>query len=174
MLSTLVVASTTWRAGARPGDAVLRTLAALVPAAVDGVVRDVALLGIGADDAILGIAEEAGCSTVTDADFAGALAKGAAAARGPWLLVLRAGAMPTRGFGEEVAAEIDAAGRARRSLILREACGALRGLWGVLLPVAGVILRRDALIGASCRTFADVARLARPSRDLRTRVAVLT
>jgi rSAM/selenodomain-associated transferase 2 len=67
------------------------TLAALVPAAMSGLVRQVIVADGGSADATLAIAEDAGCDIVpADRGRGVQLAAGAAAARGPWLLFLHA------------------------------------------------------------------------------------
>ena len=66
-------------------------LTALVPAAMQGLVREVVIADGGSADATLEIAEETGARVVTGAAGRGAqLAAGCAEAKGPWLLVLHA------------------------------------------------------------------------------------
>lgn len=72
-----------------PGEALAPTLAALVPAAVANLVREVVLADAGSTDDTLAIAEDAGATVVPAGDDP--LAAGCAAARGPWLLLLRPG-----------------------------------------------------------------------------------
>ncbi len=68
-----------------------RTLAPLVPAAVDGLVREVVVADGGSADETLEIAEDAGARLVTSEAGRGAqLVAGCAAAKGEWLLVLHA------------------------------------------------------------------------------------
>jgi rSAM/selenodomain-associated transferase 2 len=68
-----------------------RTLAALVPAAADGLVRDVVVSDGGSTDATLAIADDAGSTIVEGPKGRGRqLIAGAAAARAPWLLFLHA------------------------------------------------------------------------------------
>jgi len=67
------------------------TLAALVPAAVAGLVRDVVIADGGSTDATLAIADAAGCAVVEAPKGRGAqLAAGAGAAKCGWLLFLHA------------------------------------------------------------------------------------
>jgi glycosyltransferase involved in cell wall biosynthesis len=73
------------------------TLAALTPPAIDGFVREVIVADVGSTDATLAIAEEAGARIVA-AKGAGALGEGCAAARQPWLLLLKAGTRPQAGW----------------------------------------------------------------------------
>ena len=69
-------------------EALARTLAALVGAAAEGVVRDVAVVVTGsAPPAIATIIDAFGCQAVS-----GGLAEAIRVARGPWLLVLPVGA----------------------------------------------------------------------------------
>ena len=167
MLSTIVVTSSapaTGRAGA-----LMRTLAALVPATVEGVVRDVTLLQVGDTASLAGIADEAGCQVVEEGDFPAALARGVAGARSPWIFVVKAGTVPSRLFGEEAAYALEGGLGASRALLLREQpTGVLARWFPSLAPVVGVILPRDRLSRASCTGFADVVRRARPARTLPT------
>ena len=74
------------------------TLAALTPPAIDGFVREVIVADAGSTDATLAIAEEAGARIVTAKVAAGALGEGCAAARQPWLLLLKPGTRPQAGW----------------------------------------------------------------------------
>ena len=73
------------------------TLAALTAPAIDGFVREVIVADAGSTDATLAIAEEAGARIVR-ANGAAALGEGCAAARQPWLLLLKAGTRPQAGW----------------------------------------------------------------------------
>ena len=71
------------------------TLAALVPGATAGIVREVIVADAGSSDATAMIADSAGCRIeVTAAPLGQRLRQAAASARGPWLLFLRPGAVP--------------------------------------------------------------------------------
>src|ERR1700730_17502863 len=78
------------------------TLAALVPGAAAGVVREVFLVDRTSNGVIERVADVAGCRFLAfDGSHAAALAAGAARARGPWLMFLRAGAVLDTGWIEE-------------------------------------------------------------------------
>jgi hypothetical protein len=73
----------------------LPTLAALVPGASAGLVREVLIADAGSRDATAGVADAAGCDLLVSAGTRGARLKAAAAtARAPWLLFLRPGIVP--------------------------------------------------------------------------------
>ncbi len=86
-------------------------LAALVPAAVDGLVREVICADGGSGDATAAICEDAGARMV-----AGGLAAAAAAARSDWVLVLPVELHLAPDWAETVAAHL---ARGRRPAVLR-------------------------------------------------------
>ena len=90
------------------------TLGALVPAAVDGLVREVIVADGGSTDATLAIADDAGARVApAEQDLGRRLATGCAAAKNDWLLILLPGVRLERGW--EAAAEThlaDGAGKA--------------------------------------------------------------
>jgi len=78
------------------------TLAALVPGAAAGVVREVLLVDRSDTDVIERVADVAGCRFLpTKGTRVEALAAGARHARGPWLMFLHAGAVLDSGWIEE-------------------------------------------------------------------------
>jgi hypothetical protein len=78
------------------------TLAALVPGAAAGVVREVLLVDRGGTNTIERVADVAGCRFLAfKGTRAAALAAGARQARGPWLMFLHAGAVLDSGWIEE-------------------------------------------------------------------------
>jgi rSAM/selenodomain-associated transferase 2 len=84
------------------------TLTALVPAVVDGLVRDVIIVDGGSSDRTLNIAEAAGATVIRSPAGRGRqLIAGAAAARGPWLLFLHADTILEAGWEREAAAFIE-------------------------------------------------------------------
>lgn len=78
-------------------DTLARTLAALVPGVVEGVIKEVIVVDGGSDDATLEIAESTGCRIIPgDAARGLQLWQGCRAARGDWLLILH----PDSALGE--------------------------------------------------------------------------
>ena len=81
------------------GPALALTLEALVPAALEGLVREVVAADGGSTDATLAILDDAGARVLRLGANRGAqLAAGCQAARGPWLLALHADTRPERGW----------------------------------------------------------------------------
>ena len=128
------------------------TLAALTPPAIDGFVREVIVADAGSTDTTLAIAEEAG-ARIVGAKAAGALGEGCAAARQPWLLLLKAGTRPQAGWEQAAWRHINdhsdsagffrlslkAGGPGARAAEIRAALGAsllglLRAEQGLLIP----------------------------------------
>ena len=80
------------------------TLAALVPGAAAGVVREVLLVDRAKTGVIERVADVAGCRFLPfEGSRAAALAAGARQARAPWLMFLHAGAVLDSGWIEETA-----------------------------------------------------------------------
>jgi glycosyltransferase involved in cell wall biosynthesis len=78
------------------------TLAALVPGATAGIVREVIVADAGSSDATAMIADSAGCRIeVMPAPLGQRLRQAAASARAPWLLILQPGAVPDWTWTEE-------------------------------------------------------------------------
>src|SRR5262245_21522588 len=75
------------------------TLSALVPAAAAGLLAEVVVADAGSQDATAEVADIAGCRFESSTETLGLRLKAAAAAvRSPWLLFLRAGAVPQPGW----------------------------------------------------------------------------
>jgi glycosyltransferase involved in cell wall biosynthesis len=91
-----------------------QTLASLVPAAVDGLVREVILADAGSVDDTLAIADDAGARVMPCAGPAEErLLEGCKAARADWLLILEASAPAPNGWEDAAGRHIERhAGRA--------------------------------------------------------------
>jgi hypothetical protein len=82
--------------------ALLASLTALVPGALEGVVREVIVADAGSCDGTAKVADAAGARfAVTPGPLGARLKASAATARGPWLLFLRPGVVPDATFVEE-------------------------------------------------------------------------
>src|SRR5439155_3261161 len=96
------------------------SLAALVPGAATGLVREVLLVDRGGSGVIERVADVAGCRFLPfQGSRAAALAAGARQARSPWLMFLHAGAVLDSGWIEETTQFIQGVsvgGRARAGI----------------------------------------------------------
>lgn len=79
-------------------EALARTLASLVGAVVEGVVRDVVVCDLGSTDQTRYVAEHAGCNLIAT----GGITAGIAAAKGDWLLIVEPGARLLEGWTEQL------------------------------------------------------------------------
>jgi hypothetical protein len=101
---------------------VVATLAALVPGAAAGVVREVVLVDRAGSDDIARVADVAGCHFLKfEGSRAAAMATGARQTRGPWLMFLQAGAVLDHSW-------IDEAGQFMQSVAMsgRQRAGVFR------------------------------------------------
>lgn len=121
-----------------------RTLASLVGAAVEGVVRDVTVCDGGSTDQTKRVAEHAGCHFIAD----GVFPKVISVARGEWLLLLEPGGRPVEGWTESVLDHV--ASRQGPACLTESAQGRfplLSRLFGVRRALApGLILRKEDAI----------------------------
>lgn len=93
----------------------VQTLAALVPAALDGLIREVIVVDGGSGDRTRQIADEAGAVILTRSGGRGRqLAAGGRKARFPWLLFLHADTVLEAGWERETAAFMEAVDSGRR------------------------------------------------------------
>jgi rSAM/selenodomain-associated transferase 2 len=103
--------------------ALRRTLAALVPAAIEGLVGEVLVVDGGSQDNTCELADAAGARVLIDAGGRGPqLAAGAAAARHPWLLFLHADTELEAGWEKDARCFIEGVEQGLR----REAAAAFR------------------------------------------------
>jgi hypothetical protein len=158
--------------------ALLPTLTALVPGAVDGVVREVIVADADSQDASAALAEGAGCRVLTSAATRGVRLKAAAAvAQARWLLFLQPGTVPdatwiadVRRFVEEAelrrrdesSAAVFRAGSATFRPTLIEAIALLRAALGARpTPSQGLVIAKT--LYDACGGHRD---LEEPERDL--------
>ncbi len=165
MLSVIILC------GQATPEAIVRTLAPLVEAAVKGVVRDVVLAGLPAHQLEI-IADHAGCAFVEARSEAEALAGSLAVARGDALMFLQAGHIPESGFFEEVE-DLLAVGlpQGRRARLLRAAPEKfLERLFPQLAPNVGLIAARSACEAAKISSFRHLCVVTRGRDPLRRRM----
>jgi rSAM/selenodomain-associated transferase 2 len=124
-----------------------QTLAALVPAVVEGVVREAIVVDGGSTDETRAIAEAAGTRLIEAERGRGAqLEAGASAARGDWLLFLHADTVLDPGWAEEAQGFIERVESRRR----QEAAAAFR----FALDDDGTMPRLvERLVALRCRLF---------------------
>lgn len=80
----------------------VRTLAALIPAVVEGVVLDAIIINVDGSEEVVEIAKAAGATCVPDGDIGAAIGE----ARGDWLMCLEPGARPEGEWFEVVSADL--------------------------------------------------------------------
>src|SRR5262245_7747626 len=122
------------------------TLAALVPGAIAGIVREVIVADAGSTDATAKVADIAGCRFETMAAPLGERLKSAAAlARAPWLLFLQPGVAPEAGWIDEAARFVeraDAAGAARAAVFRPAAASERSAIAEAIALIAGALIGR--------------------------------
>lgn len=88
-------------------DTLARSLSALVPGVVEGLIKEVVVVDGGSDDATLEIADSTGCTIIHgDAERGLQLWQGCRAARGDWLLILHPDSQLGDGWMDQVQAHI--------------------------------------------------------------------
>ena len=118
------------------GETLGQTLASLVPAAVDGLVREVILADAGSTDDTLAIAEDAGARVVQGEGAAEArLREGCKAGRAEWLLILEASTSAPHGWEAAARRHIERHGG-------RAACWGRGGLAPFATPAKALLVPR--------------------------------
>ena len=127
--------------------ALVPTLAALVPGATAGIVREVIVADGGSRDKTEEVADIAGCRFLVSTVPVGARLKAAAdEARGDWLMFLRAGAVPDATWIDEAIAFVEKTGADARAAVFATEAGLAATLRrAFFLPTArqGLILRKS-------------------------------
>lgn len=116
------------------------SLAALVPGAVEGLVREVLVIDRGSTDGSWKVADAAGCTFLKDGDVRSALS----AARSSWIFLMEPGARPLSGWIDRFNDHMTISRSAARlspaadhgPRLLERLRGARQGLrYGVLMPL---------------------------------------
>ncbi|MBO9710439.1 MAG: glycosyltransferase [Caulobacter sp.] len=122
--------------------ALVQVLTVLVPAAVDGLVKEVLFADAGSTDATLAIAEDSGARVISaPGDVSAQLTAGCAEARGTWMLVLGEALALPDGWRTPVEAHL-AGGGGQPAVITAP------GLFGFPGRPQAVLARREAVDAA--------------------------
>ena len=168
MLSALILATDAKDAPVA-ADALVRTLAALVPAAIEGLIRDLTISGLAGCD-LASIADHAGCEMAESLAPSDVLANGLKLVRGPNVFVLRAGHAPEAGFIEELGDVLNRSGAGERGALMRQKPETfLPTLIPALSPVIGLMSSREKMLRAQARDFARLVSQVKPQITLRAR-----
>lgn len=172
---SVIVLSPSLRVGSlaeRAPEAVARSLAALVRAAMDGFVRDVAIVG-PAGDKLAELADHAGCAFIEAAFARDGLPIAIGQMRAEVVLVLEGGYAPQNGFDDE-AADLMLDSGAFRGALLRHAPNSLATrLAPALSQPVGVLTLRQAATAAKPQDLADLIRRLKIRRTLNVRAQKL-
>ncbi len=153
---------------ARAPEAVARSLGALVRAAVEGVLRDVAIVGPAADD-LATLADHAGCAFIETSSSRDGLSRAFAQMRAEIAFVLEGGYAPPSGFIEEVGDLLREAEPFQGALLrLQPHNLATRLAPGLARPV-GALVVRATVNKTSPRDLDDIIRRAKIRRALNVR-----
>lgn len=179
MLTGIVIITPQNVPGSDVPRALVRSLSALVSAAVEGVLRDVIVASalppsLPEAEEMSRVADHAGCDFVAADQPAAALLLALGKARGASLFVLRPGRAPEQGYVDELA---EIASASKPAALLRErSSGFVTRLFPAVCPVAGVVGLRADLQRAFESGAAEPAALARYLRaplTMRHRARVL-
>lgn len=169
MFSGIVIIKPSVVPGVFSAERVLRTLAALVPATVAGVVADVILVASTEEEGFDGVAERAGCEFAQEPRLEDALAVALARARRNHLLILYGGYAPAPGFHQELDSLLHAG--FNHAVMRCEADNFWTRVFPQLARVAGLATtRQNQVVGGD-----DIGKMARKldsPRLLRSRALV--
>lgn len=145
---------------------IVRSLASLVPACVQGLVADALIIG-PPGMGLSHVADEAGCAHMEAQDATGACPAAYQSVRQHDVFLLHAGYAIGQGFIDEVRDRLSM--EAMRALALRAgSSGLLTRIAPNLAPVVGVVARREVLIETKSCDFSALARRLRCA-ELETR-----
>lgn len=153
---------------ARAPEAVARSLSALVRAAVEGILRDVAIVGPAAED-LATLADHAGCAFIETSSAQDGLARAFAQMRAEIAFVLEGGYAPPSGFIDETGDLLREAETFRGALLRLAPDSVMTRLAPGLARPVGALVVRTTLNGASPSDLGDIIRRAKIRRALRVR-----
>lgn len=171
MVTAIILSPSLGARAERAPEAVARSLAALVRASVEGIVREALIVG-PAGDMLAEIADHAGCAYVEASSVKEGLARALAQARGEMVFVLEGGYAPLTGFVEEVGDLLragDLRGDLRGAALRRAPDTMITRFAPSLARAVGVLAPRAALRDAGPRDLAELIRRLRIRRTLNIR-----
>jgi glycosyltransferase involved in cell wall biosynthesis len=116
------------------------TLAALVPGATGGLIREVLVADGGSSDDTTAVADVAGCNfLVAKGPLGRRLKEAATTARAPWLVFLRPGTVPDTPWTAEVGGFVEEPSSAERAAVFRRAAPAQAGLREAFALIAAAL-----------------------------------
>jgi glycosyltransferase involved in cell wall biosynthesis len=120
--------------------ALVASLAALVPGAMDGLVSEVVIADGGSSDGTATVADVAGCNFAQiEGPLGRRLKLAAATARAPWLLFLRPGTVPEAAWTSEVRRFIERSVPVARAAVFRRGRTAQRPFQEILSSVTAAL-----------------------------------
>ena len=153
-------------------EATVRTLAALVPGAISGIIRDVVMTGPRSDSDegrdIARIADHAGCELADGNTWPEAMRAALKMAREPRIFALQAGFVPESGFYDELS-DMTREAIMRPARLLERPASRLHRALPFLAPLAGVAAQKDELARAGGSDFTSWARQIGRMQTMRTR-----
>lgn len=145
----------------------MRTLAALVPAAVEGVLRDLTIAAASGIEGLERIADHAGCELVEAATAQAALVTALKGTRENNVFLIRAGRAPETGFADELAELI---GEGARMARMRERPDTfLQRLMPSLAPAAALLAPREKLVEIASEDMVQLSRRLGNATAMRSR-----
>ena len=152
---------------ARAPEALVRTLAALVPAAVEGVLRDLTIAAALGIAGLERVADHAGCELVRESEPRGALIKALSGTRETNVFLIVAGRAPETGFTEELA-EFLRDGHRQAIMRVRPDTFITRLLPG-FSPAAALLAPREKLTAIAAGELSYMSRRLGAAQTLRCR-----
>jgi hypothetical protein len=150
-------------------EALARTLASLVGAAVEGAVREVIVCDLGSSDRTDGVADQAGCRYLAS----GGIAAGIAEAKSDWLLLLEPGARLVDGWEEAVLEHVEMmAMPARFSRSHADRPPFLARIFSSRRALSEGLLIRKAQVAATARHAGNAEAIARGLATKRLRAEI--
>lgn len=156
MVTAIVLSPSLGASAERAAEAVARSLAALVRASVEGIVRDAVIVGPAAD-MLAEIANHAGCAFVEASSMAQGFPRALGQARSELIFVLEGGYAPLTGFVEE-AGDFLRSGAFRGALLRRAPDTLITRLAPSLARAVGALAPRAAFQGEAPRDLGALIR----------------